>query len=52
MFCAFLIAFVLFCLTKKVPKKGPAINNSMIAAGSLMELLYYCGEEQQGLDLS
>ena len=40
-----LSSVVLFCLPKKEPKKGPAINNSLIADGSLIKLLYYCGEE-------
>ncbi len=35
---SYLALDVLFYLPKKVPKKGPAINNSMIADGSLIKL--------------
>jgi hypothetical protein len=43
-FHRFLIVFVLFCLPKKEPRNGPAISYAMIADGSLIKLLYYCGE--------
>jgi hypothetical protein len=40
-----------FCLPEKVPKKGPAISYAIIAVGSLIKLLSYCGKEQQGLNI-
>jgi hypothetical protein len=48
-FGIFAIVLLLFCLPKKVTKKGPAISYAMIADGSLIKLLYYCSEQQQNV---
>ena len=41
------VCFFFFVSPKKKQKRRPEIENSPISGGSLIWLLYYCGEEQR-----